>query len=149
MKFLSACLAGALVLSLSGCVYVRFRGDLAHSGLLDDDPLFPASELDPFLTEAGYDLDLSANLWRTKARWTVQFAGPEPDRAFQLAREAVLRRVAREEGRVTSSHDEGAAAWRCTFELDGDPGEASVRLLEDCSDRVRPHQLEIFWRESN
>jgi hypothetical protein len=61
----------------------------------------------------------------------------------------VLARIEREGGTVTEQHDDGPHAWSCSFRLDDDPGEASVRLVENADeDDERPHQLEVVWEES-
>ena len=165
---LAALLAGALAVCLSGCIYVRVKGNLSESGLVDDDEDFRdlTNKLDTYLQGSEYHLDISASLWSSRATWIVAFEeeGSDPEAAFRCAQEAVRQRVQREGGRITSesspeqavSASEGAATssprhtrWSCTFEIDDEPGEASVELGDHRGDERRPQQLEIRWKEAN
>ena len=149
---LAALLAGALAVCLSGCIYVRVKGNLSESGLLDeddDDLLLLSRDLEDSLVDAEYALDLDANLWKTEAVWTVKYADGSADKAFQAAKEAVLRRINKEGGRVIRSHENGPLDWACEFELDDEPGKASVLVLADEDGSARPHRLEIRWKKSN
>lgn len=143
-----------LSLATSGCVFVRVTGDLDEVfGDGDDESGFHelSHSLEGCLSDPDYDLDLVANPWRTEAEWTVRFAsaGSDGPAAFHKAREAVLARIARERGTVAEQRDEGVHAWSCVFRKGGDPGEASVRLVENADDDERPHRLEIVWEESD
>jgi len=147
---ISCVLAGLLAFASASCIYVRVKGDLEE---LDSDGDFAmlSRELESSICDPAYDLDIDANLWRTKAQWTIRFAdeGSDPERAFRQARQAVLRRIDREGGDVTDETSESAVAWSCSFELHNEPGEASVRLFDDRSDEERPQRLQIRWKESN
>ncbi len=147
-------LAGVLLLA-PGCIYVRVTGD--HD-LWDDDGddesgFHELSQaLEGCLADPKYDLDLESNPWHTEAEWTVRYAsaGSDEHAAFRKAREAVLARIERRGGTVTTQNDEGPHAWSCSFRLDGEPGKASVRLHEKAvEDSERPNQLEVVWEESD
>ena len=148
---LTAALAGTLVLGFASCIYVRVKGDLPEEMFDDeDDGLFHLThELGDDLVDAEYDLDLDANIWTTEAVWTVRYAEGDADQAFRSAKDAVLRRIAQKGGEVTSSGDPEPRHWTCDFRIDGEPGEASVRQLEDERDSSRPHRIEIRWKESS
>ena len=152
---LSLALASLLSLATSGCVFVRVTGDFDEVfGDGDDESGFCelSRALEGCLSDPEYDLDLVANPWRTEAEWTVRYAsaGSDGHAAFHKAREAVLARIEREGGAVTEERDEGPHAWSCVFRVDGDPGEASVRLVENADqDEERPHRLEVVWEESD
>ena len=148
---LTAALAGILALGLTGCIYVRVKGDISEELLHeDDDGLFHLThDLGDELVDPAYDLDFDANLWTSEAVWTVKYADGDTDQAFGSAKDAVLRRIERQGGEVTSSSEPGPYHWKCDFRIDGEPGEASVRRLEDEQDSTRPHRLEIRWKESN
>ena len=149
---LFALLAGALAVCLSSCIYVRVKGNLSESGLFDgddDDLARLTCDLEDSLGDSSYDLDVYANLWRTDAVWTVRYAEGNADKAFQSAKEAVLRRIDKEGGHVTTSRENGPQDWTCAFELDDEPGEASVRILADEVGSEQPQRLEIRWKESN
>lgn len=148
-------LAGLLLAASTGCIYVRVKGDLDEAwddG--DDDSGFHelSQAVDGCLVDPAYDLNLQASPWHTEAEWTVRYAsaGSDGHAAFRKAREAVLARIEREGGTLTGEHRDGAHDWRCSFELDGEPGKASVRLVENASnDDERPHRLEVSWEESD
>jgi hypothetical protein len=152
---LSPLLAGLLCLASTGCIYVRATGDLDELWDDDDDKtgfheLHHA--LDDCLTDPEYDLDLEASPWHTEADWTVRYRsdGSDGHTAFRRAKQAVLARIEREGGTITEQHEEGPHAWSCSFRVDGEPGEAAVRLAENASDdEERPHQLEVSWEESD
>lgn len=152
---LALALACLLALATSGCVFVHVRGDFDEFlGDGDDESGFLelSHALEGCLADPHYDLALVASPWRTEAEWTVRFAGAGSDghAAFHKAREAVLARIQREGGAVTEQRDEGAHAWSCVFRMDGDPGEASVRLVENADEgEERPHRLEVVWEESD
>jgi len=154
-RSLSLALASLLSLATSGCVFVRVTGGLDE--LLDDGDdrsgFHELSEaLADCLSDPEYALDLVANPWRTEAEWTVHYksAGSDGHAAFRKAREAVLARIEREGGVVTEQHDEGPHAWSCAFEVDDEPGEASVRLVENADEgEERPHRLEVAWEETD
>jgi len=156
MKSLLSWILGSLLcLAAPGCVFVRVTGGLDH--VLDDEDDESgfrdlSQALEGCLSDPDYDLQLVLNPWRTEAEWTVRFAtaGSDGYAAFHKAREAVLARIEREGGAVTEQHDDGPHAWSCAFRVDGDPGEASVRLVENAGeDEERPHQLEVVWEESD
>ena len=156
MKYsLALALASLLSLATSGCVFVRVTGDLDE--ILDDggdESGFRelSRAMEGCLSDPEYDLDLVANPWRTEAEWTVHYAsaGSDGHAAFRKAREAVLARIEREGGAVTEQRDEGPHAWSCTFRLDDEPGEASVRLVENADEgEARPHRLEVVWEETD
>ncbi len=154
---LSWLLAGWLLLGSSGCIYVRVTGDLGEE-LWDDEGEDEAgfhdlrAAVEGCLVDPAFDLDMEANPWRCEAEWTVRYVadGSDGHAAFRRTREAVLARIEREGGTVTGQQDDGAHAWSCTFRLDDEPGEASVRLVEDAGeDDERPHQLEVVWEQSD
>ncbi len=138
-----------LATSLPSCFFIRVRGDLdefaEHSGE-NDELLFLPNHL--ALAGAKYDLDLDATTWKTEAVWTVAYAGADTEDVFARAQEAVLHRISREGGSVTST-ESFPGEWKCEFELDGEPGEASVRVLDEQPDSARPHRLEIRWEEED
>lgn len=152
---LAPILASLLCIAPSGCVFVRVTGDL--DGLLDDEDDESGFQdlshaLEGCISDPDYDLDLVINPWRTEAEWTVRYAsaGSDGPAAFHKAREAVLARIEREGGRVTEQHADGPHAWSCSFRVEDDPGEASVRLVENArEDEERPHQLEVVWEKSD
>jgi hypothetical protein len=152
--FLSLILASLVSLASSGCVFVHVRGDVEE--LFDDEDDESGFQelsraLEGCLSDPDYDLEMVINPWHTEAEWTVRYAsaGSDGHAAFHKAREAVLARIEREGGTVTEQHDDGPHAWSCSFRLDDDPGEASVRLVENADeDDERPHQLEVVWEES-
>lgn len=149
---LSLTLAGVLALGLSSCIYVHAKGNLSGEFLDEDDDFFDLTcEFDDALVDPEYDLELHSNLWKTYATWRVRFAGEPADveQAFARAREAVLRRIEREGGEVTKTHEKGSGEWGCEFRLDDEPGEASVRVLEDEEESARPHRIEVRWEESS
>lgn len=153
---LSWLLASFLVLSAPGCIYVRVTGDLDEEFWDDEDDELGFHELNAALEEClvdpEYDLDLEANPWRQEANWTVRYAsnGSDGHAAFHKAKEAVLKRIEREGGRLTAQHDDGPHAWSCAFRIDDEPGEASVALVEDAGeDDERPHRLEVSWEQSD
>jgi hypothetical protein len=152
---LSLALASLLSLATCGCAFVRVTGDFDEVfGDGDDESGFRelSRALEGCLADPEYDLDLVANPWRKEAEWTVRYAsaGSDGHAAFHKAREAVLARIEREGGAVTEERDEGPHAWSCVFRVDGDPGEASVRLAENADqDEERPHRLEVVWEESD
>ena len=153
---LSLVLASLAALASSGCIFVRVTGDL-DEGLFDDEDDESgyrelSQALADCLSDPDYDLELVINPWRTEAEWTVRYAsaGSDGHAAFHKAREVVLARIEREGGTVTEQHDDGPNAWSCAFRVDDDPGEASVRLVENADeDDERPHQLEVAWEESD
>jgi hypothetical protein len=155
MKTYPAWILGTFLCVTSGCVFVRVTGDLEHVfGDEDDESGFRelSQALDGCLADPDYDLDLVINPWRTEAEWTVRYAsaGSDGHAAFRRAKDAVLARIAREGGTVTEQHEEGPHAWSCEFRVDGDPGEASVRLEENADvDDERPHRLAVVWEESD
>lgn len=146
---------GTLLFLVSpSCVFVRVTGDLEEL-FEDGDHESGFRELSQALAgclaDPDYDLDLVVSPWHTEAEWTVRYAsaGSDGHAAFHKAREAVLARIEREGGHVTEQRDDGPHAWSCTFQMDEDPGEASVRLVENADeDDERPHQLEVVWEES-
>lgn len=145
-------LSGLLLLGTPGCIYVRVTGDLDEDfwGEGGDESGFQelSQAVEGCLVDPEYDLDLEASPWHTEAEWTVRYAseGSDGHQAFRKAREAVLGRIEREGGSVTAQRDEGLHAWSCSFRLDGEPGEASVRLVENAHEgEARPHQLEVRW----
>lgn len=154
---LSRALIALVVLLLSaGCIYVRVKGDLDNGFWDDADDETGFHELshalEGCLADPEYDLDIEANLWGTEADWTVRYAsaGSDGHAAFCKAKEVVLARIEREGGTLTEQRDDGPHAWSCAFRLDGEPGEASVRLAENArEDDERPHQLEVSWEESD
>lgn len=147
---LTAALAGILALGLTSCIYVRVRGDISEEMFDDDEGFFRLThDLEEDLVDPAYDLDLDANIWTTEAVWTVKYASGDTDQAFGSAKEAVLRRITDEGGEVTSSSEPAPHHWTCDFRIDGEPGEASVRRLEDERDSMRPHRIEIRWKESS
>jgi hypothetical protein len=76
--------------------------------------------------------------------------GSDGHTAFRRAKQAVLARIERQGGTITEQHEDGPHAWSCSFRVDGEPGEASVRLAENASeDEERPHQLEVSWEEAD
>ena len=156
MKNLASRVLAALLVFLSaGCIYVRVKGDLDGAGWDDDDDTgFHALShaLDDCLSEPQYDLDLEASPWRTEADWTVRYKeeGSDGHAAFRRAKEVVLARIEREGATITEQREEGPHAWSCSFRVDGEPGEASVRLVENArDDGDRPHQLEVRWEETD
>jgi len=143
-------LAPLLLLVLPSCIYVRVKGDLDE--VLEDDDLARLSrELESCLSEASYELDAQASLWGAEAEWTVSFAeaGSDPAAAFQHAKEAVLHHIHEERGHVVDETGTEGTAWSCSFHLDGEPGKASIALVDDDADALRPRQLVIRWRQSN
>jgi hypothetical protein len=150
MKTPPLAVALLLALFLPACIYVRVRGDLSEELFDEDESLFYLTDdLGGVLEDPEYDLELDASPWGTEAVWTVRYAGGQTDEAFTQAKEAVLRRIAREGGEVTETRDDGPGRWDCDFRIDGEPGEASVRVLDDARDPSRPHRLEIRWEESD
>jgi hypothetical protein len=149
---LSLILASLVSLGSSGCVFVRVTGDLERLDEDDESGFQDLSRaLEGCLSNPDYDLDLVISPWRTEAEWTVRYAsaGSDGHAAFHKAREAVLARIERKGGRVTDQHDDGPHAWSCSFRLDDDPGEASVRLMENADEGdERPHKLEVVWEKS-
>ncbi|NOT28863.1 MAG: hypothetical protein HOP15_00280 [Planctomycetes bacterium] len=153
---LSWLLAGWLLFGSTGCIYVRVTGDLDEGFWRDDEGGAGFHELKAAvgtcLADPEYDLDLAANPWRSEAEWTVRYAseGSDGHAAFHKAKEAVLARIEREGGTVTEQQDDGPHSWSCSFRLNGEPCEASVRLVENAGeDDERPHQLEVVWEESD
>jgi hypothetical protein len=153
---LSCLLATLLLLSSPGCIFVHVTGE--PGDFLDDDDEDEAgfrelsAALEGCLTDPDYDLDLVVSPWRTEATWTVRYCseGSDGHAAFHRAREAVLARIEREGGRVTGQQEDGPMAWSCSFRKDGDPGEASVRLVEnEDEDDERPNLLEVDWEETD
>jgi hypothetical protein len=143
-----------LLLASPSCVFVHVSGDLERFLDEDDESGFRelSQALGDCLADPDYDLDLVINPWRTEAEWTVRYAsaGSDGHAAFHKAREAVLARIEREGGTVTEQRDDGPHAWSCEFRVDDDPGEASVRLVENADeDEERPHQLEVVWEETD
>ena len=149
-------LAGLLLLGTPGCIYVRVKGDL-HDDFLDDedDDESGFHELDAAvegcLADPQYDLDLNASPWHTDAKWTVRYAsaGSDAHAAFRKAREAVLARIERKGGTLTEQHDDGPHVWGCSFRMDGEPGKASVQIVEKANESERPDQLVVAWEESD
>ena len=153
---LSWLLATLLLLPSPACIFVHVTGE--PGDFLDDDDEDEAGfrelsrALEGCLADPDYDLDLVVSPWRTEATWTVRYAreGSDGHEAFHRAREAVMARIEREGGRVTEEHEDGPNVWSCSFRKDGDPGEASVRLVENAhEDEERPHQLEVDWEETD
>lgn len=144
-------LAAALLVT-PGCIVVLVRGDLDEELLGDDEGFQELRQaLEGCLVDPEYDLDLSASPWHSEAEWTVRYAGTDAEghTAFAKAKEAVLQRIEREGG-VLTEQSEGPHEWSCTFEMDGEACEASVRLVENASeDPERPHQLEVVWEEDD
>jgi len=152
MKTPSWALAPLLLLVLPSCIYVRVKGDLDEIIEEEDDDLARLSrELGSCLSEASYELDACASLWGAAAEWTVSFAeaGSDPEAAFQHAKEAVLHHVHEERGHVVDETGTEGTAWSCSFHIDGEPGKASIALVDDAEDALRPRQLVIRWRQSN
>jgi hypothetical protein len=150
MKTRPLALAALLGLLLPACIYVRVRGDLSEELFDEDESLFHLThDLGGVLEDPEYDLELDASPWGTEAVWTVRYASGQTEEAFAQAKAAVLRRIEREGGEVVSARDDGPGRWDCDFQLDGEPGEASVRVLDDARDASRPHRLEIRWEESD
>jgi hypothetical protein len=152
---LSWLLTGLLLCGSTGCIYVRVTGDLDEE-FWDEDEDDTAGfrdlsrAVEGCLADPAYDLDLEASLWHTEAEWTVRFGdeGSDGHAAFHRTKEAVLARIEREGGTVTGQRDQGPHAWSCSFRVDGEAGEASVRLVENArEDDERPHQLEVSWEE--
>jgi hypothetical protein len=155
MKPTVLCLAASLLLA-PACIIVHVRGDLDEELLGDDDGAVEFAELeqalDGCLVDPEYDLDIAASPWHTEAEWTVRFAGSAEvgHAAFARTREAVLRRIERQGGTLTAEDNQGPHLWTCTFELDGEEGEASVRLVENAREHSgRPHQLKVAWEEDD
>jgi hypothetical protein len=155
-RLLSSILAALLAYTAPGCIYVRVTGDLDEELWDDGEDTTGFQELstalEGCLADPQYDLDLSASPWRSEAEWTVRYAsaGSDGHAAFRKAREAVLQRIEREGGRVTEEHEDGPHDWTCSFRIDGEPGEASVRLVENAhSGDEHPHQLEVSWEEAD
>lgn len=160
---LSWLLAGFLFLGSPACIYVRVTGDSMDEEFWGDDGFFGDwsdeegsgglnEALRECLDDPEVDLDVEANPWRTRAEWTVSFAGPSSDghAAFHRAKEAVLERIRHEEGVLGEQRDEGPHAWSCSFRIDGEPGEAAVRLQEDRNPgSERPHELRVSWKAHN
>ena len=151
MKPSLAWLLTALLALTPGCIIVHVRGDL-------DGDLFEEGEgrefhelvrnLEGQLDDAEYDLDVSASPFHAEAEWTVRYAGAGGHTAFVQAREAVLRRIQREGGVVTRETSQGPHSWTCAFEVEGEEGEASVRLREDAeAGEQRPHELRVVWED--
>lgn len=159
MKHSSWLLTGVLLLATPGCIFVRVTGDLDEEFWGDgdeDDDVVGCRELeaalDGCLADPKYELHLGVTPWRTEAEWTVHFAsnGSDGHAAYHKVREAVLGRIAREGGVVTEQEEAGPSDWSCRFRLDGEPGEASVRLVESTGgDEERPHRLEVVWEETD
>lgn len=147
-------LLGLLSSTSSGCIFVHVSGDL-HDEFMDSDDGFPelVPQLEACLKEPVYELDIDGSLWGTEAAWTIAFAeGSDGGTAFHKAREAVLARIAREGGTVTSESSDGPHAWSCEFTLEDDDeqGEASVELVENSNKGShRPHELEVTWEEGD
>lgn len=160
---LSWLLAGLLFLGSPACIYVRVSGDAVDEEFWGEDGVFGNWDdeegsgglnraLREGLTDPQVDLDVEATPWRTRAEWTVSFAGPESDghAAFHRAKDAVLERIRREEGVVREQRDEGPHAWSCSFRIDDEPGEAAVRLVEnEAPGSERPHRLRVTWKGHN
>lgn len=154
---LSWLFTGFLLACSTGCIYVRVTGDLDEEFWGDGDGDTSGFQdlsqaVEGCLADPEYDLDLEASPWHTEAEWTVRYAsaGSDGHAAFRKAKEAVLARIEREGGTLTEQHADGPHAWSCSFELDGEPGEAAVRLVENADeDDERPHQLEVSWEESD
>jgi hypothetical protein len=149
-------LLATLLCSTPACIIVHVRGDLDEEFLGESDHAQGFRDLkqalEGCLTDPEYDLDLSATPWHTQAEWTVRYAGTGSDghAAFTRAREAVLRRIEHQGGTLTGETHDGPHAWSCSFLLDGDEGEASVRLAENTGeDEDRPHRLEVVWEEDD
>jgi hypothetical protein len=151
----SLILASLFSLASSGCVFVRVTGDLDALDGEDDESGFHelSQALEGCLSDPDYDLSLVINPWHTEAEWTVRYASPGSDghAAFHKAREVVLARIEREGGTVTEQREDGPHAWSCSFRKDDDdPGEASVRLVENADeDDERPHKLKVVWEETD
>jgi len=151
---LAVVLASLLSVASSGCVFVRVHGDLEDRIFDDGDDESGFQDLsgalEGCLADPDYDLELVATPWHAEADWTVRYAreGSNGPAAFHRVREAVLARIAREGGTVTEEREDGPHAWSCDFRVDGDDGEASVRLVENANeDEDRPHQIELVWEE--
>lgn len=151
MKPSGSWLLTALLALTPGCIIVHVRGDLDGELFGDDDGReFQelVQSLEGQLEDAEYDLDVSASPFHAEAEWTVRYAGTGGHAAFVQAREAVLRRIQREGGVVTRETSQGPHAWSCVFEVEGEKGEASVRLREDAeAGERRPHELRVVWEE--
>jgi hypothetical protein len=151
MRTLAACLALPLVFLTPGCVLVLVEGDLEDQILGEEGGFADFPELrralDGCVVDPDYDLRVSATPWHQEVEWTVSFCdtsdGPA---AFGKAREAVLARLEREGGTLTGEAEESPHVWSCTFRLDDEPGEASVRLVEE---RQCPHRLLVVWEEDD
>src|SRR5262245_48349397 len=153
--FLSCLFSGLLLLGSSGCIYVRVTGDL-DEGFWDDgeDDRTAFHDLsqavEGCLADPAYDLDLSASPWHMAAEWTVRYAsaGSDGHAAFCKVKEALLARIEREGGTVTSQREDGPHDWSCSFRLEDESGSAAVHLVENAGkDAARPHQLEVAWKE--
>jgi len=158
MKTPSLALLALLLTSAPGCVYVNVKGDLSRLNeefLDDDDDDMGFQELTGALEDCvanpKYDLDLEANLWRTKAQWTVRFGGDgdQAEAAFERTKDVIRHRVARQGGQITEEVAEGPGVWSCSFRLDDEPGEARVALAANAEASDRPHRLDVRWRESH
>ncbi|HEX6884630.1 MAG TPA: hypothetical protein VF530_14745 [Planctomycetota bacterium] len=152
MKPSLAWLLTALLALTPGCIIVHVRGDLDGEFFGDDGDAREFQELvqslEGQLEDAEYDLDVSASPFHAEAEWTVRYAGSGGHTAFVQAREAVLRRIQRDGGSVIRETSQGPHAWTCAFEVEGEEGEASVRLREEAkSGKRRPHELRVVWEE--
>jgi len=139
----------------SGCIYVQVEADDLWHELAEDDEAAGFQDLqaavEGHLTDPASDLALVASPWHAKAEWNVRFApGSDGAGAFHGAKEAVLRRMEREGATMTAQEDEGPHLWSCSFRIDGEPGEASVRLVEQAHEgEERPHELQVRWEQSD
>jgi len=157
MKPLPWLLAGFLLLGTPGCIYVHVSGDLDEEFWDDDDDHVGFQDLSAAvqdsLVDPRFDLNLDANPWHTEAAWTVRYGGAGSDgaTAFHKAKEAVLGRIQREGGTLTTQSDDGPHAWSCSFRLEDDEsGSARVRLIENAdAGESRPHRLEVVWEQSD
>jgi hypothetical protein len=148
-------LTALFLLASTSCIFVHVSGDLEDDFWgEDEDAGFHdlAGAVEGCLADPAFVLDLEASPWRTDAEWTVRYAseGSDGHAAYRNVKEAVLRRIEREGGTNLEQRDTGPHAWTCTFRLDGEPGEASVRLVENAGeDDERPHELVVVWEASD